>query len=129
MRFITMGSEKHPTILFIHGLSATAGSCYGEVSRLLQGKWHIVLCELDGHYPGSPEFENLQRACEEIEAYVHEQLADELYGLVGLSLGGTIAVTLLSRGNIRVQKTLLDAAFCVDMGWLRGVSPGCSRPV
>jgi len=26
MRFITMGSEKHPTLLFIPGLSATAGS-------------------------------------------------------------------------------------------------------
>ena len=69
MRFITMGAEKQPAILFVHGLSATAESCYGEVARRLQGKWHIILCELDGHYPGSPEFESLQRACEEIEEY------------------------------------------------------------
>lgn len=119
MRFITMGAEKQPAILFVHGLSATAESCYGEVARRLQGKWHIILCELDGHYPGSPEFESLQRACEEIEEYVHKQHAGRIHGLIGLPLGGTIAVSLLGRGNIRVHKTLLDAAFCVDMGWRR----------
>jgi hypothetical protein len=31
MRYITMGSEAFPTLLFIHGLSATAESCYGSV--------------------------------------------------------------------------------------------------
>ena len=40
--------------------------------------------------------------------------------MVGLSLGGTIAVSILSRGNIQIGKTVLDAAFCVDMGLLRG---------
>ena len=52
MRFITMGSEEYPTLLFIPGLSATAESCYGKVGHLLQNRWHIVLCELDGHYDG-----------------------------------------------------------------------------
>ena len=31
MRYITMGSEAFPTLLFIHGLSATPESCYGSV--------------------------------------------------------------------------------------------------
>ena len=53
MRFITMGPEEFPTLLFIHGLSATAESCYGKVGRCLQNQWHIVLCELDGHYDES----------------------------------------------------------------------------
>ena len=35
MHFIQMGSDTHPTILLIHGLSATAESCYGEVGRLI----------------------------------------------------------------------------------------------
>ena len=59
MRFITMGSETLPTLLFIHGLSATAESCYGTVGRLLQNNWHIVLCELDGHYEESPAFTSI----------------------------------------------------------------------
>ena len=120
MRFITMGSEEFPTLLFIHGLSATAESCYGSVGLFLQEHWHIVLCELDGHYEGSPAFLGIDDACEQIEAYVLENHRGRIHGMIGLSLGGTIAVSLLSRGRIQIERTVLDAAFCVDMGLLKG---------
>ena len=120
MRFIEMGPGTQPTLLFIHGLSATAESCYGEVGRLLQKDWRVVLCELDGHYDGSPEFSGVDNACEQIEAFVRENNQGELRGLIGLSLGGTIAVSLLGRGRRQVERCVLDAAFCVDMGFLRG---------
>ena len=106
MCFIAMGPEVFPTLLFIHGLSATAESCYGEVSRCLQDQWHIVLCELDGHYDGSPVFQSIDDECKQIEAYISENHQGRIHGMVGLSLGGTIAVSLLSR--------------CVDMGLLKG---------
>ena len=70
MRFITMGSEERPTLLFIHGLSATAESCYGIAGRLLQNNWHILLCELDGHHEGSPAFTSIDAECEQIEDYM-----------------------------------------------------------
>ena len=120
MRFITMGSEEYPTLLFIPGLSATAESCYGKVGHLLQNRWHIVLCELDGHYDGSPAFLGIDDACEQIEAYVMEHHGGHIRGMIGLSLGGTIAVSILSSGRIQIERTVLDAAFCVDMGILRG---------
>ena len=120
MHFITMGLEKLPTLLFIHGLSATAESCYGSVGRSLQEHWHIVLCELDGHYEGSPAFTNIDAECEQIEAYVRKNHDGKIHGMIGLSLGGTIAVSILSRGNIQIERTVLDAAFCVDMGLLKG---------
>ena len=121
MRWITMGPDEKPTVMFIHGLSATAVSCYGKVAERLADRWHILLCELDGHYDGSADFSGLDDACAQIEAYVTAHHAGCLSGLVGLSLGGTIAVSLLGRGRIRVEKTVLDAAFCVDMGPLRGI--------
>ena len=120
MRFIEMGSASQPALLFIHGLAATAESCYGEVGRLLERGWRIVLCKLDGHYDGSPPFPGLDDTCAQIEAFVTERYQGRLRGMVGLSLGGTVAVTILSRGRITVGRTLLDAAFCVDMGLLRG---------
>lgn len=120
MRFITMGQEAFPTLLFIPGLSATAESCYGKVGRSLQGQWHIVLCELDGHYEGSPPFTSIDAECEQIEAYVMEKHSGRIHGMIGLSLGGTIAVSVLSRGNIQIERTVLDAAFCVDMGIAKG---------
>ena len=120
MRFITMGSEVFPTLMFIHGLSAAAESCYGKVARSLQDHWHIVLCELNGHYEGSPPFQCIEDECGQIEDYVLENHAGRIHGMIGLSLGGTIAVSVLSRGRIRIEKTVLDAAFCVDMGILKG---------
>ena len=120
MRFITMGSEAFPTLLFIPGLSATAESCYGKVGRSLQEQWHVVLCELDGHYEGSPAFTSIDAECEQIEAYVLENHSGRIRGMIGLSLGGTIAVSILSRGKIQTESTVLDAAFCVDMGMLKG---------
>ena len=120
MRFITIGSEAFPTLLFIHGLSATAESCYGKVGRFLQNQWHTVLCELDGHYEGSPAFTNIDAECEQIETYVLENHAGRIHGMIGLSLGGTIAVSILSRSRIQIERTVLDAAFCVDMGILKG---------
>ena len=120
MRFITMGSEAFPTLLFIPGLSATAESCYGKVGRYLQEQWHVVLCELDGHYEDSPAFKSIDTECKQIETYVLEKHSGRIRGMIGLSLGGTIAVSVLSRGNIQIERTVLDAAFCVDMGILKG---------
>ena len=119
MRFVMMGSEAYPTLLFIPGLSATAESCFGKVGRLLQNRWHVVLCELDGHYDGSPAFRGIDDACAQIEAYVMEKHGGRIRGMIGLSLGGTIAVSVLSRGRIQIERTVLDAAFCVDMGILK----------
>ena len=120
MRFREIGQMDQPALVFIHGLSATAESCYGTVAPHLEKDWRMILCELDGHYPDSPVFSGIEKTCVEIEAYVNQHLNGTIYGLIGLSLGGTIAVSLLGRGNITVKRTLLDAAFCIDMGIMRG---------
>jgi hypothetical protein len=49
MRFQEIGQQNRPVLLFIHGLSATAESCYGAVVSRLEKDWHIILCELGGH--------------------------------------------------------------------------------
>ena len=48
----------------------------------------------------SPFFRSLDDECEQIEAHVSENHQGRIHGMVGLSLGGTIAVSLLSRGRM-----------------------------
>lgn len=59
---------------------------------------------------------SIEKTIEDIESFILNELNGELYGLCGFSMGGTLAVDLISRGNIRVEKVLLDAPITVDLG-------------
>ncbi len=41
-----------------------------------------------------------------------------VYGICGFSMGATIAVELIGRGNIFVSKVLLDAAITAELGFM-----------
>lgn len=76
------------------------------------------MAEVDGHNPNAGKLESLVKNCDEIEKYVKENLDGKLFCLSGFSMGGTMAVELVGRGNICVDKLHLDAAFLTKMGIL-----------
>jgi len=119
MRFRTFGSGQDKTLLLIHGMASTAMLCYGPLLEDLQD-YDVILCEVDGHCEQERgDFISVQDSCSKIEAYVQEKLGGTLYALSGFSMGGTMAVELMGRGRIRVDRVLLDAAFTVRMGLLK----------
>ena len=63
-------------------------------------------------------FITIEDCCEKIEKYVARNLEGKVYGLSEFSMGGTIAVELMARNNISIEKVILDVAFCVKMGVL-----------
>lgn len=116
MIFSTYGDNQLPSLLFLHGMATTAQSCYGRILPYLD-EYHIILCEIDGHSEKEPDlFKSIKAVCEKIEAYVIENLQGKIDGLVGFSMGATIAVELMTRNKIKMDKVILDAAFCVKMG-------------
>lgn len=118
MIFNTYGDETLPSLILIHGMANTAQLCYGRIVPYLD-EYHVILCELDGHTDKETGlFISIDDCCEKIEKYVARNLAGKLYGLSGFSLGATIAVELMARNNIAIEKGILDAAFCVKMGML-----------
>jgi len=119
MKFRTFGAEKNKSLLFIHGMASTAMLCYEPLLEYLQD-YHVILCEVDGHCEEEQsDFVSVQDSCDKIERYVQDKLGGKLYALSGFSMGGTMAVDLIGRGNIRVERTHLDAAFTVQMGLLK----------
>ncbi|MCR4787060.1 MAG: alpha/beta hydrolase [Lachnospiraceae bacterium] len=79
--------------------------------------YYVIVCELDGHSEKEPgTFVSVRDAAQKIEKYVRDNLDGRLFGLLGFSLGGTIATELISRGNIEIERTILDAAFVIRMG-------------
>lgn len=118
MIFETYGNETLPSLMLIHGMANTAQSCYGRIVPHLD-EYHVILCKVDGHTDKEAGlFISIEDCCEKIEKYVAQNLDGKLYGLSGFSMGATIAVELMARNNIKIEKVILDAAFCVKMGIL-----------
>lgn len=116
MNYLTYGNEENQTILFIHGMASTALLCYEPILKYLEN-YHAVLVEVDGHSSNTKgDLTDLKDSCDDIEKYINENFDGHIYGLCGFSMGATMAVELIGRGNISVDKVVLDAAFTVKMG-------------
>lgn len=118
MFFNIYGDKTLPSLMLIHGMANTAQLCYGKIIPYLE-KYCVILCEVDGHTDKETGlFISIEDSCKKIEQYVAQNFEGTLFGLSGFSLGATIAVELMARSNIAINKTILDAAFCVKMGVL-----------
>ena len=116
MNFITFGNRNNKSILFIQGLASTADLCFKPLLPYLQD-YFVIFCELDGHYGTDPkDLTSMEETINSIESYILNELKGSVYGLCGFSMGGTIAVELIGRGNISASKVLLDAAITAELG-------------
>ena len=115
MRFLTHGENENRALMLIHGMANTS-DLFDSLLPFLND-YYVIVCELDGHSPNEAgDFVSVTDAAQKIEKYVKTHLNGRLYGLLGFSLGGTIATEVISRGNIEVDRTVLDAAFVIKMG-------------
>lgn len=116
MNYITFGDKNNKSLVFIHGLASTAELCFVALLPYLSD-YYVVLCELDCHYDKSKkDIFSMNDCIDDIENYIINNLSGKVYGLCGFSMGATMAVDLISRGSIRVERLLLDAAITIDMG-------------
>uniref|UniRef100_UPI0028064364 alpha/beta fold hydrolase n=1 Tax=uncultured Peptoniphilus sp. TaxID=254354 RepID=UPI0028064364 len=118
MNIITYGNKNNKSIFFIHGLASTADLCFKPLLPYLQD-YYVIFCELDGHYESNPkDLTSLKETIDSIENYILNEMGGSLYGLCGFSMGATIAVELIGRGNISLSKVLLDAAITAELGFM-----------
>ena len=116
MNFIRFGNRNKKSILFIHGLASTVDLCFKPLLPYLQD-YFVIFCELDGHYGTNPkDLNSMEETIDSIESYILNEMGGSVYGLCGFSMGATIAVELIGRGNIFASKVLLDAAITAELG-------------
>lgn len=116
MNFLCFGNKRNKSVLFIHGMASTAMLCYEAILDQFKD-YYVILAEVDGHNEQSDELVSLEENCDEIENYIRRNLSGSLYCLSGFSMGATMAVEIIARGNVEVTKTHLDAPFLIKMGW------------
>lgn len=117
MNFLCFGDKNNKSILFIHGMASTATACYEPILKMLPD-YYVILAEVDSHSERTGELIRVENNCDEIENYILDNLSGNLYCLSGFSMGATMAVEIIGRGNVNVAKTHLDAAFLTKMGLL-----------
>lgn len=116
MNYLTYGNKQDKAIVFIHGMASTALLCYEPILKYFEN-YYVVLVEVDGHSSNTKgDLISLKASCDDIEKYINDNLDSHIYGLCGFSMGATMAVELVGRGNITIDKVVLDAAFTVKMG-------------
>lgn len=120
MNFRLLGNVDAPAVMLIHGMATTAEKCYLDIARELAKSYRVILACLDGHDPyANSIFETIEQECEHIERYVNRRYGGRLFAVSGMSLGGTVTLELIRRGNIIIDRVHLDAAFCTSLGLMK----------
>jgi pimeloyl-ACP methyl ester carboxylesterase len=100
---------RGPTIVFVHELGA-GRMTWMPLARKLPGRYHIVFVDLPGHGESPmPEGFTLQRAAEALDQVMARQKPDSTV-LVGLGVGGVIALFEASAHPERMKGLVVLAA-------------------
>ncbi|MEO5940254.1 MAG: alpha/beta fold hydrolase [Candidatus Limnocylindrales bacterium] len=107
--------DDRPTIVFLHGTVLT-GAAWGAQIAGLQDAFHCLAPDLPGHGTASAERFTLDHAAAGVAALIERQARDGRAILVGLSLGGYVAMEVAARWPERVRGLVLSGASADPVG-------------
>ena len=109
MRYVEYGTQNHDTVILLHGGGLSWWN-YREVAQLLADKYHVVLPILDGHVDSEHSFVSIEENAARLIAYIDKHHGGSICALGGLSLGGQIAVEMLTQRSDICRFALLESA-------------------
>ena len=122
MKFHEFGDKNLPPILLIHGGGSSWWN-YLRQARILSHKYHVILPTLNGH---GEEFQkyyiSTEDSAQEILNYVRQNYDGKLFAIGGVSLGGQIAMELLSIDSKLAEKAIIDGSLCITQPRLAKIS-------
>ena len=108
MRYVEYGTQNHDTVILLHGGGLSWWN-YREVAQLLADKYHVVLPILDGHADSEHSFVSIEENAARLIAYIDKHHGGSICALGGLSLGGQIAVEMLTQRPDICRFALLES--------------------
>ena len=108
MQYVEYSVHNSPTIILLHGGGLSWWN-YREVAQLLADKYHVVLPILDGHADSDAPFTSIEDNAARLIAYIDEHHGGSVYALGGLSLGGQVAVEILTQRPDVCRFALLES--------------------
>ena len=93
---IEFGQQNPDVVMLLHGGGLSWWN-YREVAELLAERYHVVLPVLDGHADSDAPFTTIENNAASLISYIDTHFGGQVTAIGGLSLGGQIAVEMLSQ--------------------------------
>ena len=114
MQYVEYGAHNLQTVILLHGGGLSWWN-YREVAQHLADKYHVVLPILDGHADSDAPFTSIEDNAARIIAHIDEHFGGKVLALGGLSLGGQIAVEMLTQRPDICRFALIESALVKPM--------------
>ena len=108
------GQQNQDVILLLHGGGLSWWN-YRAVAQKLAEQYHVVLPVLDGHGDSNAPFTTMEDSALRLISYIDAHFGGRVLAIGGLSLGGQVAVEMLSQRNDICQYALLESALVKPM--------------
>jgi esterase/lipase len=109
VKFKEFGNKEKKTLVLIHGLGIT-WKMFTPFIQVLEKDYFLIIPILDGHdVEEDSVFETVEGAADEIIGYIKEKYGAQVFGIYGVSLGGTIASVILEKQELIFEKAIIDA--------------------
>ena len=108
MRYLEYGNQNPETVILLHGGGLSWWN-YRDVTQLLSDRFHVVLPILDGHAGSDAPFTSIEENAARIIAHIDEHFGGNVLAIGGLSLGGQIAVEMLTQRPDICRFALLES--------------------
>ncbi len=106
------GKEHKEVIVLLHGGGLSWWN-YREAAEKLSSDYRVILPILDGHTKSSCDFTSIEENAARIIKFIDEQFGGSVLLIGGLSLGGQIALEILSQKKDICQYALIESAMVV----------------
>ena len=114
MRYVEYGNQNPETIILLHGGGLSWWN-YRDVAHLISDRFHVVLPILDGHADSDTPFTSIEDNAARIIAHIDEHFGGKVLAICGLSLGGQIAVEMLTQSPAICRFALIESALVKPM--------------
>ena len=114
MTAVEYGQQNADVILLLHGGGLSWWN-YRGVAKLLAEKCHVVLPVLDGHADSDAPFTTIEENAARLISYIDTNFGGQVLAIGGLSLGGQVAVEMLSQRPDICRYALLESALVKPM--------------
>jgi len=114
MNFVEYGKENKGSIILLHGGGLNTWN-FSEVAEILGEEYHVILPVLDGHAGSDHPFTSIEDNADRIIGYIDEKHSGCVDFICGVSLGGQIALEILSKRGDICRYAIIESALVIPM--------------